>query len=221
MIRSVKAWTGLARVYGLSGWPPVTSAFSKQPSTGPPEVISDGTDGRERIRRVGITGALKIEENRFHDIPSARTPRFRQGKSLLKHWVTPKKAGQQQHGPGLDQVRRHIAIRRQCTGSAVIAGLSFFLKRNHHEKGFDHRINRVLMIRDQLVGQQGNSGVRFTTLKPGHHDLCLFEREKLNGVALVLADGPAAVVTAADKAPGADIVLKTDVEKICLVFPDI
>ena len=73
----------------------------------------------------------------------------------MQDMMPSKKSGQQQYGPGLDQIRRHRTIGFKFKTGSMIACLPDLLKFIYLEQGTDHSINRILTIRNQLARQQG------------------------------------------------------------------
>lgn len=103
----------------------------------------------------------------------------------------------------------------------MVACLSHLLQIIYHEQGAHHGIGRVLMIRNQLARQQRKGSAGLDAEKPGNRYFLLFIRKKLNGIAIIFLDRPAAIFSLANQAFLANIFLKAYVEKISFIFPDV
>lgn len=57
--------------------------------------------------------------------------------------------------PGINQIRRHQAVRVKLKASSMVTPLAKGLKVIDGHHGADDRINGVLMIRNKLMGQKG------------------------------------------------------------------
>lgn len=82
-------------------------------------------------------------------------------------------------------------------------------------------MDRILAIRNQLIGQKGECFTRLIAQESGNRDILFMEGKQVNGITIIFFDLRVTVFLPADNAFLPDVILEVDVRKFIFVFTDV